>query len=197
MDPKNKFFDPTKPNAMDRSLLGLFDAIEGCQGDIDERLEALHQTWKQMGFLTKTLYRTKLDYLFKGVGYEVAMRAGKLQTDSTGQMLQNWNRVQNIYNGDDWTYRAAKAWIGPVVEAPVVEAVRVEEPRAAATQARYNGRMYYSKGGGAYEGILVDLVMDIRRSWQEYRARKAPVLAVPTTPDQAAASWDDGVVTDA
>lgn len=177
-DPKNKFCDPAKPNGMDRQFLSLFDAIEACAGDIDERLDELHQTWKHSYFLTKSLYRVKAHYLFRGVGFEVAARAAQLKTDSAAQMNMNWNRVQNIYNGQDGSMRAAKAWIGPLNGAPTTGTPGRDATSNPAVVERYRGGRYYSAGGSVYEGPLVDLVVYINRAWRRRRARGAALAAV-------------------
>jgi hypothetical protein len=194
-DPKNGFCNPAKPNEMDRQLLSLFDAIEACAGDIDERLEKLHKTWKRAGFLTTAWYAVKLHYLFQGVGYEVAMRSGRLKTDSAEQTLLNWNRVQNIYSGQDGTYRTAKAWIGPMTQAGV-ESVGVDE---SANDGRYKG--YIMSGGTRMEGPLLDAVMEVRDMYRAYKARRLAKLGAVAiasgAEDRLDMSWDDGVITDA
>jgi hypothetical protein len=117
-DPAHKFMNPQAPNEFEKELLGLLDSVEGLKGDIDLRIENLHEIWKHSGFLTKQWYRTKIaSYLLKGAGYEISERARKMKTKSATQMLANWGRISiivNAQNGGDWM--VSKAWIGPVTE---------------------------------------------------------------------------------
>ena len=117
-DPAHKFMNPQAPNEFEKELLGLLDSVEGLKGDIDLRIENLHEIWKHSGFLTKQWYRTKIaSYLLKGAGYEISERARKMKTKSASQMLANWGRISiivNAQNGGDWM--VSKAWIGPVTE---------------------------------------------------------------------------------
>lgn len=117
-DPAHKFMNPQAPDEFEKELLGLLDSIEGLKGDIDLRIENLHEIWKHSGFLTKQWYRTKIaSYLLKGAGYEISERARKMKTKSASQMLANWGRISVIVNaqhGPDWV--VSKAWIGPVTE---------------------------------------------------------------------------------
>ncbi len=183
---------------MDRQLLSLFDAIQACSSDIDERLDTLHQTWKRSGLLTKATYRIRTYYLFRQVGLEVVKRAARLKTDSASQMVLNWNRVQNIHNGENGEFRAAKAWIGPAVGPANTDGVAPGEPWEAVTQDRYRGGRYYAAGGFIYEGPLVDLAMYINRGWRARRARKLRANAAASHPDDLLdTSRDDEVVTDA
>jgi hypothetical protein len=189
-DPKNHFCNPAKPNEMDRQLLSLFDSIEECRDDIDTRLETLHETWSHLGLLAQTAYRYKMHYLFRGVGYQVAMRARELKTDSAEQTLLNWNRVQNIYNGQDGSYKAAEAWIGPA-DGP--------GSQAPARVGHWDGKVYQSPSGIRMEGVLVDFAMEIRDAYRDHK----DAVAIKTAVEEAIArgedrlTWDDGVVTDA
>jgi hypothetical protein len=196
-DPANRFCDPANPNALDRQLLSLFDSIEKCRDDIDTKLGSLHEAWKHSGVLTKTAYRLKFHYLFRGVGYEVAKRAGQLKTDSAEQTLQNWNRLQNVYNGQDGTYRAAKAWIGPASGPPSDDMARVRvEPKRRGTYVK--GRGYYFPDGSRAEGPLVDLAMAINGTWRTWRERRAAAQAAhPVPPEPLDTGRDADVVTDA
>lgn len=203
VDEKNKFCNPAKPNEMDRQLLALFDAIETCQNDIDERLKELHRTLRNSGFLTQALYQVKLDYLFRGVGYEVAMRAGEKRTASARQTLLNWNRVQDIYNGQDGSFTAAKAWIGPSTPSGHGQGISAEVEKRG-WRALGGGR-YLTGSGVMVDGLLVDLAMGIGKAFYGWRDRKtaesleeaSSAAIAKAGEERMSASWDDGVVTDA
>ena len=196
IDPANRLLDPAKPNELDSQLLGLFDSIEQCRDDVDSKLDTLHETWQHSGALIKTMYRVKFHYLFRGVGYEVAKRAGERKTDSAEQTLLNWNRLQNVYNGQDGTYRAANAWIGPASGGPGAGVPTVKaRPEKLGTHVKR--RAYYDHGTRV-EGPLVDLAMGLAGMWRGWRERRALAQsAPPPPPDRLDTPEDDGVVTDA
>jgi hypothetical protein len=170
-DPANKFCDLANLNELDKQLFSLFDSIEQCRDDVDAKLDSLHEAWKHSGLVTQTLYRIKFHYLFRGVGYEVSQRAGELNTDSAKQTLLNWNRVQNVYDGQDGSYRAAEAWIGPATGSAGSGASTASEEPAA--RGRYvKGVGYFYPDGTRIEGFPVDLVMSIGGMWSRWRARQ-------------------------
>jgi hypothetical protein len=177
-DPANGFCDPSKLNAMDRQLFGLFDSIEAGAGDIDEQLEALHQRWDHgIGFLQKTMYRLKLHYLYRAVSYEASQRAGTLKTPSANQTLANWNRFQLVYNGYDGSFRPAKAWVGPQTGPLGPTSLSAASAKEGKSGGRYiKGQGYFMADGARMEGPLVDIAFGIGRLYQNWRAKRAVVV---------------------
>lgn len=191
-DPAHKFMNPQAPNEFENELLGLLDSIEGLKGDIDLRIENLHEIWKHSGFLTKQWYRTKIaSYLLKGAGYEISERARKMKTKSASQMVANWGRISVIVNaqhGPDWV--VSKAWIGPVTENQGPEAKLAGPSWGPAVEKQEPGpELAAPSWGPVTEGSEATLAAP---SWGPVVAKQAPgrTLAAPSWgPPAEKQSW--------
>jgi hypothetical protein len=102
-----------RARVFDSQMLGLFNAIETGEGDIDERIERLHATWKSENILSKLIDRAKLDLVWEAMAKN--LRGRERAVGDLGALRANWTRVMRIGN-KHWGNKDTMAtrWSGEV-----------------------------------------------------------------------------------
>jgi hypothetical protein len=113
--------NPAHPSLFDRLLLDVFNGMEQCTPDIDERIEHLRLQWKQESFFQKWRDRTKLQYVLDVYSSQMFWS----RAPGIKQLGQNWNRLRLITTFGINNVKVAKAWINPL-PAPLLEVASPE-----------------------------------------------------------------------
>ena len=127
LKPSSKLCDPKNPSVFDRKMLGLFDAIERNDWDIDARIEDLRVYYKQESIWQQFKDRTKVSLTWRMVGAPLQRRDSKMgKTGGMWQLRCNWNRLALITNRWTTGLTIAPGWLGPAPLPPI----EVEGPEA-------------------------------------------------------------------
>jgi hypothetical protein len=100
-----------RANEFDKAMLTLFDAIASGEGDIDERIEKLHEIWQSENFWQRFLDRAKLDVVWEAMAKRLAQREHETGVD-TEPVRANWTRLLRVGN-KHWGMQETmtKAWV--------------------------------------------------------------------------------------